>query len=206
MNKKILAVASLSALMLTGCGSADPATAPDITPISTSASATPSPSASTPEGKTSDRGYLVKEVGDIAGMTNAAGDQTVTFVVKKVDRHPKCTSIHAAKPENGNLIGLQIDVQTFKELNDPAYPGQGFWASAASWKFVSKEGITFNGDLGTPSAYNCLPKAQMLPGEIGPAQKATGWVILDVPATEGTLILDAGGGGWEWELSDGPNA
>ncbi|NKG19367.1 MULTISPECIES: hypothetical protein [Paeniglutamicibacter] len=212
MNHKFLAVASLATLLLTGCADTNQApTAPDVTPIASGSpsSASTEPSAATPSAtaETSDRGNLIKVIGQPAGTVNTAGDQTVSFVVKKIDMKIKCNAPYATKAENGHLIGIKMDVQTFKELNDPDYPGMTFDAHPSSWTFISKEGTTFNGDLGTSSAFMCLEDDDQLPNSIGPAQKATGWIVLDVPATTGTLIFSTQPGtGWEWELAEGPNA
>lgn len=68
------------------------------------------------------------------------------------------------------------------------------------WTFVSVEGTTYNGDLGSMAVYSCLDSVETVDA-VGPAQKATGWVVLDVPAWEGTSLLDQGGPGWEWALA-----
>lgn len=200
MKRKFFVVASATALLLTGCGSAaTPASAPDVTPIASSSAAPSSESPSAAAPSTSDRGNLIKKVGQTAGMTNANGDQAVSFVVKKINTGLKCTGEFAEKPDNGHLVGIQMDVQTFKELNDPDFPGADFITS--TWNFVSAKGTTFNGNLGSGSAFSCLKEADYLPMNIGPAEKATGWIVLDVPATAGTLIFESDAGtGWEYEL------
>ena len=43
----------------------------------------------------------------------------------------------------------------------------------------------------------------MLPSTIGPGERATGKVILDVPSTEGILVYNEAMDsslGWEWEI------
>lgn len=224
MNRKLFAVASAAALLLTGCGSAaTPASAPDVTPIAASSEAasssapTSAPSSSAPASseasssatpEMSDRGYWVKKVGQTAGLTDTDGSRLVSFAVTDIKMKLKCNSGQALKPDNGHLIAVKMDVDVKKAFADPDYPGATFPTSASSWKFVSKNGTTFNGDLGTDASINCLDDKDTLPFEgIGPAQKAIGLIVLDVPATTGTLIFDYDGtGGWEWELKGEPNA
>lgn len=209
MNRKLFVVASATALLFTGCGSAaTPASAPDVTPIASS-SATPSSEASSvPETKRSDRGNAIKEIGQTAWMETEEGDTMVSFVVKGIKTDIKCNMGYSVKPDNGHLIAVKMDVDVKKAFADPDNPGLTFPTDSYSWKFVSKNGTTFNGDLGSDASINCLDDKETLPsGGIGPAQKATGLVVLDVPATTGTLIFDIyGNGGWEYELMDKANA
>lgn len=207
MNRKLFAAASLTTLLLTGCGTASrSASSPDVTPIPTRAAAPSSPAA---EPKTSDRGNLIKNIGQPAGMADANGDQSVNFAVTDIKKNLKCNTGYPAKADNGHLIAVKMDVEVKKNFADPDYPGETFPTHSSAWKFISANGTTFNGDLGTDGAFNCLDDKQTLPSEgIGPAQKASGWIVLDVPAKTGTLIFDYyGTGGWEWELTDNkPNA
>lgn len=214
MNRKLFAVASAAALLLTGCNSAaTPASAPDVTPVAaaSSSASTPAPSSSAPASseasssatsEKSDRGYNIKKVGEVGGMTDADGEQAVNFVVTDIKTNLECTGEFAKKADNGHLVGIKMDIEVKKNFADPDYSGQTFMTNAVMWDFVSKNGTTFNGELGTDAAYSCLDEKQTLPDEgVGPAQKATGWVVVDVPDTTGTLILDYyGNGGWEWEL------
>lgn len=200
----------LIVLALSGCGSSAPVAKSDTGPAaSASATNTPSASASTPTAKVSDRGYLMKEVGQAASEMTEEGKTAVKFTVKDIDLNLKCTGEYAGKADNGHLVGIKMDVQTTKDLYDPDYPGMTFLGGHPSnWKFVSKDGTTFNGQLGTGGAGVCLKDTQTLPDSIGPAQKATGWVVVDLPATKGILILEGSGGvgGWEWQLGGAPNS
>lgn len=209
MKKSLLPIPFV-VLALSGCASSVPLTAPDVTPVAKgSATTSPAASPSAPSAKMSDRGYFTKEVGQAAFEVNTKGKTIVKFVVTDIDLKLKCTGEYAGPPDNGNLVGIKMDVQTFKELNDPEYPGMTFLGGhPSSWKFISKAGTTFNGQLGTGGAGVCLGETETLPQSIGPAQKATGWIVVDLPATEGILILEGSGGvgGWEWHLDGAPNA
>lgn len=206
--KKSLLFIPLVVLALSGCGSSAPVAKAGSGHAAT-ASATPSASAATPTAKMSDRGYLMKEVGQVASETTEEGKTTVEFKVKDIDLKLECTGEYAGKADNGHLVGIKMDVHTTKDLYDPDYPGMTFLGGhPGNWKFISKDGTTFNGQLGTGGAGVCLKDTQTLPESIGPAQKATGWVVVDLPSTKGTLILELSGGvgGWEWQLGEAPNA
>lgn len=48
----------------------------------------------------------------------------------------------------------------------------------------------------------CLPQADMLPDTIGPASKAQGKLVFDLPTTDGYLVYKDGDvTGWEYPLS-----
>lgn len=123
-------------------------------------------------------------------------------MVSDIKKNIVCEADYPVKSANGHLIALKMDIDVKKEFAEPDYPELTFSADASSWSFVSKKGTTFNGELGTDAAFNCLDDKKTLPWRgIGPAQKASGLVVLDVPALEGTLIFHhQGQAGWEWEL------
>lgn len=197
-------------IALSGCGGSDSVAETDTGPnASASVISTPPASPSAPAAEVSDRGYLIKEVGQVSSEMTEEGKTTVKFTVKDIDLNLKCTGQYAGKADNGHLVGVKMDIQTTKALYDPDYPGMTFLGGHPSnWKFISKDGTTFNGQLGTGGAGVCLKETQTLPDSIGPAQKATGWVVVDLPSTKGTLILEGSGGvgGWEWQLDGAPNA
>ncbi|WP_157103277.1 hypothetical protein [Neomicrococcus aestuarii] len=204
--KKSLALAFVGMLALTGCSSSTPpaASAPSVAAVESSASTSAAPASPSK----SDRGNLIKEIGQPAGMSATSGEQAVNFVVKKIDTKVKCNSGFSEKPENGRFVSLLIDVETTKALTEPDFPGAHFSLNAGNWTFISKEGTTFNGNLGTGAAFSCLKDSLTLPNQIGTAQKASGLVVLDVPSTEGTLIFSHfADSGWEWTLGGKqPNA
>lgn len=149
----------------------------------------------------------MKEIGQPASLTNAAQQPIVEFVVSKIERKPKCDAEFATDPENGKFLAVKMDIQTHKELGAEEFI-EDFYADANSWTYISPEGTTFNGSLSTGASYSCMKESKTLPASIGPAQKVSGWVVLDVPKAEGTLVFDPyHSGGWEWEIvSEQPNA
>lgn len=110
------------------------------------------------------------------------------------------TSEFARPPQNGHYLALDISAQTFPPLKDLFGSGQ-FYFSAHNWKLIVANGTTYNGSLSSGPALGCLADSEKLPDRVGTREKVTGTLILDVPATEGTLVFaptfaDAS---WEWQ-------
>ncbi|CAI3794014.1 hypothetical protein NKCBBBOE_00952 [Pseudarthrobacter sp. MM222] len=195
-NLAVFAVAS-AALVLSGCAapSATSPTAPVVTPVTTSTS-TPSASPS-PTAPRSARGNLIKKVGQPASLKLASGELTTSFVLTKMTIDAPCTAPYAQPSENGHFVALTFDVETTADLAKDI--NQFVWFGGQSWKLIADTGTTYNGSLDTSPAYGCLNDEERIPSEIGPAEKVTGTIVLDVPAASGTLVFEpAGSGGWEW--------
>lgn len=177
----------------------DPEFAPmeSVTPIATETSANS-------EDGLNDRGNIEASVGDeivVSGMVDDA--EVYKFKITNIDFDVQCTEPYAQPSENGKFIKVDVEVNTgSKEIFDKNYYS-GAYISASSFKYISAEGTTFNGDLGSTQTYGCIPQSQKLPSDIGPAQKASGSIILDVPATDGVIIFDdsLSGNGVEYKLS-----
>jgi hypothetical protein len=192
--------AASAALFLAGCASpASPGatsaapTSPVVTPVPTATStASPSPTAAR-----SARGNLIKKVGQAGSLKLEDGQQMMSFVVTKISVDAACTSPYAQPAQNGHFVALKINVETTAALAQDI--NQFVWFGGQSWKLIADNGTTYNGSLDSTAAYGCMQDAERLPAKIGPAEKVTGTLVLDVPATSGTLVFDsAGSGGWEW--------
>ncbi|THE19340.1 hypothetical protein E1J17_01480 [Kocuria rosea] len=203
MKRYTLALLALPALTLVGCSNAeaDPeATAPNVEPAT--AESTPS---STQE--TSPRGNLMKEIGEPAGIHSLddPSKNVVTYVIKGIEVDPVCTGPYPQAPENGHFMAVDMEVET---AADPGFTEVMYGSlniSAHSFKMIDANGTTVNSIASGPS-YGCLPEAEMLPSTIGPGERATGKVILDVPSTEGILVYNEAMDsslGWEWEIPQG---
>ncbi|WP_157365106.1 hypothetical protein [Arthrobacter sp. QXT-31] len=205
MNKKITAALSLSVLplLLAACGSSPQAapTAPTVEPAtgsqSASASATASPTA-TAESTKSSRGNLVKKVGEGASVTDN-GKTVASFVIKSIQVDPKCTNPSAMPSKNGHFVALEVSMQTDAALAESVNPQFGL--AGYAWKAIAANGTTFNGDLMSFESIMCLPEAENFPSALGPGEKATGKIILDVPTPTGVLVHKQGfmPTGWEWQ-------
>lgn len=205
MKRKITAALSLSVLplLLAACGGAPQSapTAPTVEPAtggqSASASATASTTA-TAESAKSSRGNLIKKIGEGASVTD--NDKTVaSFVIKSIQVDPKCTNPSAMPSKNGHFVALDVSMQTDPALAESVNPQFGL--AGYAWKAIAANGTTFNGDLMSFESVMCLPETENFPSALGPGEKATGKIILDVPTPTGVLVHKQGfmTTGWEWQ-------
>lgn len=201
ISAQLLAVPVLL-LGLTACaGSGDaPAsapTAPSVEPaVAETTQAQPTPGLS-------ERGNLMKRVGESSSITldGQEDNPALNFVVNKIDVDPTCTTSYAEKSENGHFVTIDISAETgpqdqFKE----AFYGTDFMFNPSEWKFITPAGTTAN-SVASGASYTCLEQADQIP-MMGPAERATGKIVLDVPDKTGILIyapvaLDQA---WEWTL------
>ncbi|GAA2523934.1 MAG: hypothetical protein Q4C90_09310 [Kocuria sp.] len=197
-----LVIAPVMMLCLAGCNAANSSNASPTT-------AEVSPGASTAEADatspTSERGNLQKKFGESAGITvegqNGESEPVIEFTVKSVDMDTQCTSPVAMPAENGHLVTVNVEAETgpaesFKE----ALYGQDFMFNPADWKFVDDKGKTANSVMTNP-VFNCLDSKELI-REMGPAERANGKIVLDLPSTKGTLIYGPSllDGAWEWNI------
>lgn len=206
MRKALVSSLAISAVLaLSACGSAtSSATAPSVEPLNPQTSSAPP---ADPAAKKSPRGNIIKEVGQAAGITDQDGKTLVNFSINSITPLPACTGSYPTPAENGSYVVLDIAVETFPELGTSEYGVQTFDINPAMFKFVGASGTTYNGNLGTMGAYSCLPDTESIGnngGGIGPAEKVTGKMVLDVPEATGTLVyksyLTSGNGGWEYNF------
>jgi len=191
-----LALIGLLGVSLSACGgtAASSPTAP------TAQAVTASPAAA--ESGKSPRGNIIKEVGQGAGITDPTHDnkEVVNFVVNSI-KPGKCTEQYAQAPKNGNIVIVDVTVETKPELADAIM--SSYRMSGHDWKFVAANGTTFNGSLGT-SSFGCLPDAATFPSAgMGPGEKITAKVVLDVPQPHGILVLKepfSNTNGWEYKF------
>ncbi|MGJ9402422.1 hypothetical protein [Arthrobacter sp. KK5.5] len=218
--KKSFALGAVLALTLTGCGATAGETESNVSVEPAASSAGPTTAASAPEssaapsgaieteeaeasetvsGDLSERGNMVKKIGDSAGLTGPDGETLVEFTVHSIEVDPKCTGQFAEKSENGHLLALDVSVATKAGMEEAHFGG---WSmSPYSFKTIAPNGTTSNSDLGTMPTYSCLDDSEGLPDTIGDAEKARGIVILDVENPKGTLVFEdpLAQAGWEWE-------
>jgi hypothetical protein len=222
--KKYLVPLSLAAMLLAGCSSPTPAEAPSVEPAAgASSEAAPSEATSSetpvlsepsplpeettleptasddgrPEGTYSNRGNLVLAPGQGAAITNSEGVDTATFVVNSIVVDAPCTQEDAELAEHGHFITLDVSVETLPVMAED----QGsFSMDPYNFKPIAANGTTSNADPGTIAAMYCYDDAAMLPSSIGPGEKATGLVVLDVESPTGVLVYNDFSSmyGWEW--------
>jgi hypothetical protein len=210
-------VAIVAVLVAAGCGSGDSAPAaeetlipqPTVTQQETpsTASATPTPELETQAPvETSERGNVVKEVGEIGGLaaeeTGTLDDAWITFTVTDIKADAECTSGFSDPPENGHFNIVSMSIET-APVSDWPTEMQGFpLLFYDNWSIVGHDGITENA-INSLATATCLPESEILPyNGMGPGERIVGKLALDSRNTSGVLIWApfGSGGGWEWEF------
>jgi hypothetical protein len=193
MKKLISSLGILAVLALTACGSSVASSSATQTPVPPASSAQQTAPPTLAADK-SPRGNTIKKIGDTSEFKGSDNDPAMgTFAVTKIE-DLTCTQPYAPKPTNGKLIGLTIDLETKPELAQQT-PPQVF-LSSMSFKYIADNGTTFNGNLATGASFMCLPADQIIASSFGPAEKAHGIMVLDVPSSGGVLTI----GKVEWKL------
>lgn len=193
MHRKIPAFATIIiGLSLTGCSapgaelaSPEATESSDYEPL-TVESATPSPMPTpSPTETRSDRGNLVFRVGDDVSLSDYSGADWATLRLEKVSSKVKCTEPYQEPVAKGNkLVAMTFSAKTEAS---PSGDADSLWMGAFAWKFYDDNGVTYNGELSSDATYYCFPEKKMLPSEMGPGEKATGVVLVEVPDLKGTV-------------------
>jgi hypothetical protein len=197
----VLAAIAAAGLSLTACGSTekDADASGSLTLPATSSAAASTSSAAATTAATNARGNIVKQLGEVGGINNPdGGEDLISFAVDSITPDPACDSQFHSDPENGHLVQLQMRVTTSAELTQDAYDTLG----SSDFNFIGSDGVT-KSDLGTMSAFDCFESdnGMFTQDPLGPSQSYTGYVIVDVPETAGTLIFKPSwgqSGGWEY--------
>lgn len=208
-TKALSAIAIAAALALSACGSSNDAAkpgetkGPDAAPVTAPSSAPVVKSTPTPAPdsvKKSPRGNLMMEGGDIGTISaGSVGKVTTKFTVNAI-QPVACNQEYSHAAENGNIIAVDMVVETTPELAQSTYPK--YTLSGYDFKYIADNGTTFNGNLSTIATYSCIPDSEVFPSAgMGPAEKITAKVLLDVPAPHGILVLKSGiSGGFEYKF------
>ncbi|WP_396667364.1 hypothetical protein [Microbacterium sp. R86528] len=211
MRTPAVAVASIALILaLSACSPAattddfapDTGRTPDTAPVITE-TPTPVPTAEVDEvdgefGERviNDRGNLVKEVGQLAGVSEANDVLVARFAATDIVLDIECDQDWSESPQNGHFLGIHFNVETTPELADSDYP----WVAMSAYDFLvfDSDGKRLNDPVGT--SWACLDESSQLPSQIGPGQSVSGWIVLDVTDEEGAAVLTMGGSptGWEW--------
>lgn len=215
--KRIVAIAALATLV--GCssnggGPADPGEGPTATvtvtetatvtaTATTTATVTAAPeavptatettgSASSTAAQKSDRGALIKQIGEEAAVVSREGEVLVKFAVTAIDPDYKC----AETPENGKFVAFTIKAETTPALANEEWPKANF----RDWIAVGADGKQQNGDPQSLASFGCTSEADRFPAELDPSVSAEGVVVFDVAADTGVLVLRLEGVmAWEWQ-------
>lgn len=174
----------------TSLGTTSPnATSPETTasPSTTTPDATPSATPTRPAPQTNGRGNVVLALGDeLTVFDGETGAVALAIAVDSVDADVLCTGPAHPAPTNGDLVAVLVRVTTGPDLS--AVGGEPT-VRAADFQFLAPDGGTLVG-AGTPSAAGCVPEADRFPADpMTAGQVLSGVVVLDVPATTGTLVF-----------------
>lgn len=202
LSVSVLAVSAVLALSACGGGSKDvtspsdkanPVSAPTAEPITKT---TPTPKA---DASKSVRGNLIGKLGSIGTISDPATKAVWTkFTVDGINP-VTCTEPYSQGPVNGNLFTVDMTIETTPELAQSSFPK--FDISTHDFKFIGENGTTFTGNLGTVATYSCIADSLEFPSAgMGPAEKLTGKVVLDLPAAHGILVMNTSytGPGFEY--------
>jgi hypothetical protein len=115
-------------------------------------------------------------------VLDPSGKVAYTIVVNRVVADIHCTAAGSVPAEHGHLVGVKLRVITGAH---PAGEPQAFLP--ADFRFVGADGTPVT-DVATKSAATCLEPADEFPtAPVGADQKVDGTIVLDVPATTGTV-------------------
>jgi len=203
-SKSLATLALIATLGLTACSSNNPtASTPDVTPVGGNAASAAPSSAPASEGPAkSARGNIIKTVGQPAGMFDLkTKEPTVNFTITKITVDPPCTGSYPQPATNGHFVVVDVVAETTEALGKQTWPK--FDISAHNFKFVSANGTTYNGSLSSGPSYGCLADSEAFPMTgMGPAEKVSGRIALDIPETTGVLVYkdQLNQLGWEWNF------
>lgn len=166
--------------------------------------ATEEPTTEPPGPAKSERGNVVKAIGEAAGIIGEDGQPLVTFVVNSITPDVVCTQEYTEPAENGNFLAVDVSVQTSPAMTDPDALITSFDMSSYHFRTIAPNGTSSNADPDTFAAFSCLDDSVLLPSSIGPGENVTGVVVLDVETPQGILIYENSsiGDGWEWNYPD----
>lgn len=189
------------ALALTACSSTT-ASSPNVSvdPAASSSAAAPTPVVTPAENE---RGQIIKEIGETAGLFTDEEDDAPTMKFKVTSIKPiECDAPYATPPK-GTALAVSLEIETTATFEGPlSVNGQEGQVSFSprDWKGYAANGTRMN-TVDSSIQQNCLAdNTQLLPDFFGKGEKLNGLVILDVTAPTGEIAFDpSGSGGWVWK-------
>lgn len=146
--------------------------------------------------QTNERGNLVKQLGEKAGLGNHEQAFAVTFTLDKVEVDPPCAQ-YGQKRHAGHMLLLHFRVATG---NDPEVARSVASAlNPFNFNEITTDGLTKQAQAGSCTAFD-----NKLPYNYGINQQYSGTIEIVVPEASGIIALnpplhpDAESGGWEW--------
>jgi hypothetical protein len=196
---RVVVAALALPVVLAACSAPAPSTpqlnVPPAPEVPASAPAAPA----TPAGILSERGNVVKQLGEVAGFGPTQDDIVVTFAIDKITVDAKCTAQYSQKPEHAHFVTLDVRAET-----KPTMPNdRGYSINPFEFSTIGADGITEQ-SLTTGAAFTCLDTSEQFPANLSPGSKYRGSIVLDTKNPSGVLVYRPGfmlGGGWEWNYN-----
>lgn len=206
MKKSLPAVGLLVTLTLTACQSTSedsPALSPSDTVAPLSAEQSPFP-VPTPTSNVNDRGQLVKEIGETASMVNLDGNTTFEMKVTGFE-FTECDNPYTDIA--GFVLAVGVEMATTKDYTSGTSINSTpnvLIPDSYSWSGYEPDG-TKMADLGSgDDILNCFNDGtKLFPDYLGPGEKASGQILLNVTTESGEVAFNPDGiGGWVWEYPE----
>lgn len=164
-----------------------PPTQPPTTPSATTGPpATEEPPPTPPAPETNERGNVVLALGDeLTVFDGDTGAAALAISVESVAVGVACAGPANAPAANGSFVALLLRVTTDADLS--AVGGEPSIA-ATDFRFLGADGALL--EAGSPSAASCVVEEASFPtGPLAADRELSGVVVLDVPATTGTIVF-----------------
>ncbi|PFG38715.1 hypothetical protein ATJ97_1201 [Georgenia soli] len=187
--------------------SPDLATSPGDDAAPTAAATSPAPpapatAASGAPEELSERGHVVKEIGDGAELS-AAGSAATLFelTVLDVDVSRTCPGRGVTPvPEHGHFVTVDLRAHMAAQMAHEVPPGTDTFLPLMpeAFQIVGPDG-TVQDTVVSGSAWACFDDDALAPPFVEPGESVAGKVVLDSRTASGTVVYDPDGtGGWEW--------
>ncbi|MGC5629732.1 hypothetical protein ACPYO6_15975 [Georgenia sp. Z1344] len=148
--------------------------------------------------------HLLREVGQVAGLADDAGEPLVELVVTSIETAQTCPSRvdEQFDPVNGHFLVVEITAAMAEAAGaDAENPEDVFLPLAADFFTVlGPDGAEQPGTL-TDASWSCYTIDELVAPSLLPGETDSGYVVLDVASETGTLVYDPSGtgSGWAWE-------
>lgn len=155
---------------------------------------------SSAEEAAAQRGHMLKKWGEEAGSTDPMNDAILArWTLDNPNLDVQCDAQVSQPATNGHYVSLDANVEASPDLSKGH---TGDFDITYGWSYYLADGTKFNGhvDSGDYGAFSCLQESETITS-VGPGEKATGKVVFDLPSTDGTLVFESDGLGWEYPLN-----
>ncbi|MGO1509488.1 MAG: hypothetical protein ACTHYM_05775 [Actinomycetaceae bacterium] len=148
--------------------------------------------------------HLLRDVGEVAGLSDDAGEPLFEMVVSSIETTETCPSRieEQFEPVNGRFLVVEVTAAMAQAAGaEHANPEEVFVPLAADFFTVlGPDGAEQPGTL-TEASWSCFTTDELVAPSLVPGETDSGYVVLDVAEEHGTLVYDPSGtgSGWAWE-------